>query len=139
MKYQLIYPMAFYVFYIWVLAVYMFRTRVKAIKSKEVSYKFFQTYSGDSPQEYTVRVARHYDNQFQVPMLFLITCAAHMALDQAGYTTLVLAWVFVATRLAHSFVHLGSNNLRKRVLAFACGWLVLLIMWGRLALSVFGV
>lgn len=132
MNQQLIYPMAFYVFYMWGLAGYMFFTRLNAIKTHEVPMRFFKTYSGSELKDKVIVTGRHYDNQFQVPILFLITCAVFLAMGQVSQFTLVLAWLFVVTRLAHSFVHLGANNVRHRVIAFASGWITVLMMWGHL-------
>jgi hypothetical protein len=132
----LIFPMAAYVFYMWALAVYMFRKRVAAIKSGEVGAAYFKTYEGKGPSDPVLVVGQHYDNQFQVPILFLITCAIHMLIDKVNYFTVFLAWAFIATRIAHSIVHLGSNKLPKRVLSFAAGWLVIMILWLKLVIDV---
>src|SRR4051812_13471265 len=118
---SLIYAMAFYVFYIWILAFYNFKTRVKAAKTREVSIQYLKTFVGEHPPEHVSVVGRHYDNQFQLPMLFLITCCVHLILAKTNNLTLILAWAFIATRLWHSFIHLGRNNLIKRVSAFAAG------------------
>lgn len=126
--------MAFYVVYMWLLALYMFRTRLRAIRSGEVAAKFFKTYTGEPPAERTIIVGRHYDNQFQVPLLFLLGCSLHIALGTQNQSTLVVAWLFVFFRLLHSFVHLGSNKLQKRVAAFASAWIMALILWLQLIL-----
>ena len=42
---------------------------------------------------------------------------------------MVLAWVFVLTRLVHAYIHVTSNNLRLRGLWFGVGAFVLFIMW----------
>ncbi|AGH94380.1 MAPEG family protein [Pseudobdellovibrio exovorus] len=131
-KYQLIYPMAFYVFYMFALAALMFMSRVQALKKREVGFGYFKTYSGSNPQEKMLVIGRHYDNQFQVPILFLATCAVFMALDQASYFTLILAWGFVLSRLGHSWIHLGSNNVKNRAAFFGLGWFIILVMWGQL-------
>lgn len=135
MKTQLLYPVAFYVFYIFCLAIYMFRVRVRALKKREVAYKYFQTYSGESPQEKTLVVGRHFDNQFQVPMLFFLVSTLAIAFDKGSVLTVVLAWLFVLTRLVHSYVHLGTNHLTKRVVAYSAGWLALLFMLGVLVID----
>ncbi len=133
MKNQLIFPMAFYVFYIWCLTVAMFRTRVRAIKTGEVAAKYFKAYSGSPPADKTVLIGRHYDNQFQVPILFFLACVLHISTGAPNMITLVLAWLFVVSRLLHSWVHLGSNILQKRVGAFAAGWIIVLLLWAQLA------
>lgn len=132
MKTQLVFPMAFYVFYMWCLAVYVFRTRLRAIQSGQVPAKYFKTFAGDLPPERVVLVARHYDNQFQVPLLFFIGCVLHIVLGQANNLTLILAWGFVMSRGLHSWIHLGRNSLQRRVMAFALGWLVIVLLWAQL-------
>ncbi len=42
---------------------------------------------------------------------------------------LVLAWAFVAARIADSLVHLTCNNAIHRLIVFATGATILLIMW----------
>ncbi len=133
----LVLPMIFYVFYICALAVFNLSTRIAAIKSKKMSAKYFKTYTGENPPERVTIVSRHFENQFQVPLLFFAGCCAHMALGLANETTIWLAWAFVATRLFHSMVHLGSNRIPYRLAAYAAGWLVLLFFWGQLGVLAF--
>ncbi len=129
MKYQLVFPFALYVFLIWFSTVYMFLKRVKSIRAGETSRKYFKALMGDLPPEKVVVVGRHYDNQFQLPMLFFITCVLHIQIGMVNLVTVILAWAFIASRVAHSFILLGSNVLSKRVAAFAFGWLLVLLLW----------
>lgn len=131
-KYQLIYPMAFYAFYMFGIAIFMFASRVQALKKRDVGFGYFKTYSGGSPQERMLVIGRHYDNQFQVPVLFFATCAVVMTLNQVSYLTLVLAWLFVLSRLGHTWIHLGSNNVKHRAAFFGLGWLIIVALWGQL-------
>ena len=41
----------------------------------------------------------------------------------------VMAWIFVLSRLAHAYIHTTSNHVPTRFRAFAVGMLVLLLMW----------
>ena len=54
----------------------------------------------------------------------------------ADLLMLVLAWLFVLTRLVHAAIHIGPNKLRWRTLAFALGFLIITIMWIKLAIHV---
>lgn len=134
MKNQLILPMAVYVIYMFCLAVYMFLSRVKAIKAKQVSMKYFEMHVGDPPPNKAIVLGRHYDNQFQVPLLFFITCLAYVATSSQSTVSVVLAWFFIGSRVCHSWIHLGSNHVRRRAFFFAMGWLTILIMWIHLIL-----
>lgn len=133
MKTELVYPMALYVLLMFIAAMHSFRLRVAAIKSGEVPMGFYKAQVGHTPPEPVIIAGRHYDNQFQVPILFFIACALHIQMGAAGVATVVLAWLFVATRLAHSWVFLGKNSIRQRLRFFAAGWLVVLALWVQLA------
>lgn len=129
MKHLLIYPMALYILGMWCLTVYLFKSRVRAIKTKEVDFKYYKTHTGGTPSDRTILIGRHFDNQFQVPILFLITCVFHFSVGMVNELTLILVWGFVLSRVLHSLIHLGANNLRKRVAAYGLGWILILGLW----------
>jgi hypothetical protein len=41
----------------------------------------------------------------------------------------VLAWIFVASRLVHAYIHVTSNDVNRRGPSFGLGAFVLTIMW----------
>ena len=49
---------------------------------------------------------------------------------------IVLAWLFVLTRIVHAAIHVGPNKVRWRSPAFALGFLIVAIMWIKLFLHV---
>jgi hypothetical protein len=61
-------------------------------------------------------------NQFEVPVLFYVLALALLALNAAGTASIILAWLFVLSRVAHAYVHTGSNYvpLRRRLFMFGC-------------------
>ena len=127
-------PMATYVFYIWVLALYNFKTRIQAVKTGEVKGSYFKTYEGDVSR-WVLTVGRHYDNQMQLPLLFFISCLAQIQKGSVTQAIVVAAWFFVASRFLHSYLHLGENHPLKRAGAFAMGWAAIVFMWGHLILT----
>jgi hypothetical protein len=124
--------MALYVFYIFGVAIFMFLSRTKSIREGKIGARYFKTYVGAEPPERLVLIADHYQNQFEVPVLFLVTCATYIALGAESAVAVALAWAFVASRAAHAWIHLGRNKLQRRILAFAAGWIILLSMWVQL-------
>lgn len=130
-KNLLIYPMAFYVFWMFGTAIHLFRTRVRALKNKEVSMKYFRAYTEAPPPEYSRVAERHYENQFEVPTLFFPVGVMHFALGLANPLTLGLMWLFVVARLLHTYVHLGSNNVRVRMIFFMISWVVIVALWAQ--------
>jgi hypothetical protein len=67
-------------------------------------------------------------NQFELPVLFYVGCFILWGLKAVGAVALVLAWLFVASRIAHAWVHLGSNYIPNRRRLFTAGWWILLAM-----------
>ena len=67
-------------------------------------------------------------NQFEVPVLFYVLALILFALNAVGVVALSLAWLFVATRMVHAWVHTGSNYvpLRRRVFMAGCASIVAL-------------
>ncbi|MDQ0468431.1 MAPEG family protein [Labrys wisconsinensis] len=77
-----------------------------------------------------------FDNQFQIPVLFYVLTALALITRKADLLFVVLAWVFVMTRLVHAGIHTGSNRLSQRFYAYAAGVAVLLLMWVIFALDI---
>lgn len=127
----MIVPMATMVFFIAGIGVMNFMVRRNAVKSKAVSFKYFRIYdAGSTPApEFLVRMGRHYDNQMQLPPLFLITGLACLFYGLNGWIPVTLGWIFVVSRVVHTIVHLGSNNVLHRAGAFAIGWLMIVALW----------
>lgn len=73
--------------------------------------------------------ANNYRNQFELPVLFYALVAFLLVTRMADLAQVVLAWLFVATRYLHAFIHLGSNVVMRRGAAFLAGMFVLLVMW----------
>lgn len=69
------------------------------------------------------KVANNIRNQFQVPVLFFVLVLALYVHGSGETFALVLAWLFVATRVAHSYIHIGSNVVPKRTRMFKLGFL----------------
>jgi hypothetical protein len=67
-------------------------------------------------------------NQFEVPVLFYILVVTLHQLGAAGVVAQSLAWLFVASRLVHAYVHTGSNVVPVRRLVFMLGCFVVLAM-----------
>jgi hypothetical protein len=73
-------------------------------------------------------------NQFELPVLFYVACVVLWALEAVGILALVAAWLFVLSRIAHTWVHLTSNYIPNRRRFFTVGWwilvfMVLLVIW----------
>lgn len=82
----------------------------------------------DEP-EASATAIRNLINQFELPFLFYVVCVILYMVNGVNYPVLVLAWVFVGSRIAHSWVHITTNALRKRRPLFIVGFGVNAILW----------
>ena len=82
---------------------------------------------------------RNIANQYELPVLFYAVCLSLYVTNGAHWLAVILAWVFAISRILHAFVHLGSNDLRLRMPAFAVGFIAVLVLWLILAFHVFNV
>jgi hypothetical protein len=77
----------------------------------------------------TQQVAYCFSNQFELPVLFYLLTILEIITRHADLIFVVLAWVFVAMRLAQAYVHTTSNVVLHRGTFYIVGALVLIAMW----------
>jgi hypothetical protein len=75
------------------------------------------------------QVSNCYASQFELPLLFYVLVIFAWITKQTDLIFLVMAWIFVVSRLVHAYVHTSSNHVPTRFNAFAVGAIVLLLMW----------
>jgi hypothetical protein len=75
------------------------------------------------------QVANAFQNQLELPLLFYVLTILALITRHADLAFVVLAWIFVASRLVHAYIHVTSNDVRRRGPVFGVGALVLTIMW----------
>lgn len=127
---ELIYPMAALVLLTIVVLFCMVRGRFAAVRSGDVDVRYYKTYQGDNTEpRQAAQNARHFTNLFENPVLFYVACIVAMVSGLGGIPMLVLAWLFVAARVAHAVIHLTSNRIPQRVAAYGASWFVLAAMW----------
>jgi hypothetical protein len=84
--------------------------------------------SAEVPTEMVV-VNRHFMNLLEMPVLFYVVCLSLYVTHQVDDATIWLSWLYVGLRLIHSFIHLTSNRVSRRLIPFALSGFVLLAMW----------
>ena len=83
------------------------------------------------------KVANNYQNQFEVPVLFYALLPLLLVTGLADAVSVSLAWVFVASRLVHSYIHLGSNIVIRRFRVFVFGFAIVVVMWAWFGLRLY--
>ncbi len=77
----------------------------------------------------TTQVANCFHNQLELPFLFYVLVAFILITSTNSLIFVILAWVFVLSRLVHAYIHTGSNDVRARSLAIGVGAIALVAMW----------
>jgi len=109
--------------------------RFLAIHRREVSIGYFSTYNkGKQPARLHV-MARHVQNHFEVPPLFYAAVIALFVTNAVSLSSVVIAWLFVASRIVHTFILLGHNHFSQRFFVFGFGLLCLCGLWGSLLVA----
>lgn len=98
-----------------------------ALKRREVRMSAIAVSNEAWPQPVRL-LTNSYANQFESPVLFYAMILMALHLGATGLGMVVAAWVFVASRVAHSVVHLNGNNVRRRFYVFGTGIFALTAM-----------
>ena len=114
----------------------MLRARIRAVRDG-LNPGYFHFNRGARLPDELMKVSQHYENLFELPLLFYVACLALYVTDSVDLSSLVMAWVYVASRLAHAYVHLGHNRLRSRRRVFLLGMSVLFSLWVKLMLAIY--
>ena len=78
---------------------------------------------------HTRQVSHAYSNQLELPVLFYVLTILAYFTHHAGTLFVILAWIFVAFRLLHAYVHVTSNKVNIRGPLFGISAVVLAIIW----------
>lgn len=119
-----------------VVMVLMGRRRIAAAKNKDISLSAFRTMNLTGASEQVIATSRNFDNQFQMPMLYLFSVLFTLQLGLADLGYVLLGAAFVLLRIMHTVIHIGSNHVRSRFNVFLLGCAVLWAIWLRLAWQV---
>ena len=102
--------------------------RVGSIKRKETAMADIALGQPNWPPR-VQQISNCYHNQFQLPLLFYVLTILVVITRHADFVFVVMAWLFVLTRLLHAYIHTGSNFVHHRFNAFLLGAVILLAMW----------
>lgn len=135
MTLKLIYPTLAMIFWVFVVGVILALRRKAAFASGAVR-----------PDEVTVSTERYpvparlaaanFTNQFETPVIFFAVVMVAMETGATGHAMALLAWLYVATRIAHTLIHVGPNKLPLRGAVYGIGVIALFCMWLGVLISV---
>src|SRR5437588_3906005 len=117
---------------------WLYATRIPAIRRRKVAYdpqRPAAEFHAQLPAPVRWK-ADNYNHLMEQPTLFYAVALTLALLGAGDGINLVLAWIYVALRVAHSLVHALINVVIVRFALFMAGSLALLAMTVRAALVV---
>lgn len=123
----ILWPMLAHVLLVFIIYVLLGVRRYRAVivgEARPGDYKL----RGNEPER-SATVAANVMNQFEAPVLLHLACLVLFVTQGVDAIALTLAWLFVASRYLHAFVHVTSNKLRYRAYSFRTGLAILVLLW----------
>jgi len=109
---------------------------VSAKASGALSDDYSKNKTGSPPPDWLANWGRNFVNLLELPVLFY-ALVAFQALnpDTVDGLQTALAAGFVASRFAHTLIHVTINNVGLRFLAHRAGFVILAYMWIRFGMT----
>ena len=136
MTLNLVYPALALIFWIFVVGLVLMKRRRDAFVSRAVK-----------PDEVSVSTERYplparlasanFTNQFESPVIFFALVMLAMEVKATSHLMTLLAWLYVASRVVHTLIHIGPNKLPLRGAVYGVGMIALMGMWLGIVLAVF--
>lgn len=111
----------------------MYFTRIGQMKRERIHPQAVATSAQAAAKLTDSRAADNFRNLFELPVLFYLAVAVVAHAGLATTAVLALAWLFVALRVAHSWIQCTYNKVLHRFYAYVAGGMVLWVLWGVIA------
>ena len=125
-------PVFVQVLLVFVLMLVMGRARLAAINAGETGIDRIALGEPHWPEQ-ALQAANAFNNQFQLPLLYIALVAFLVLTRKADLVFTALGWLFVLLRIGHAYVHVTSNDVPWRFRIYVAGACVLLGMWALFA------
>lgn len=111
----------------------MYVVRIGQMRRERIHPQAVATSAQASARLTQSAAADNFRNLFELPVLLYLALTVAAATSLGDGVVLTLAWIFVATRVAHSAIHCGYNRVMHRFAVYIAGALVLWLLWAYLA------
>jgi hypothetical protein len=119
-----------------ILLLWLGRSRVTTLKAGELKVGDIALGERVWPKR-ILQIQNAYHNQFELPVLFYALVALALITRKADLLFVVMSWMFVVSRLVHAGIHVTSNKVSRRFMAFVVGVLILAAMWVIFGIRIF--
>ena len=137
MDYGIIWPTVALVALIYAVWVFMFVKRMHLLRTKPPKPDELAT--GESALRYFQPVempANNLANLFEMPVMFFALVPLLLVTREAGPLQVFLAWLYVLTRIGHSYIHVTRGKVTTRFAVYLASCVVLSAMWIGFAINI---
>lgn len=113
----------------------MYFMRIGQMKRERIHPQAVATSAQATARLTDSRAADNFRNLFELPVLFYLALVVAALAGLASTGVLVMAWLFVALRVAHSVIHCTYNKVMHRFQVYLAGGIALFALWGVLAVG----
>ena len=113
----------------------LYVVRIGEIRQRRIDPQSLATSASAGQALQRVQAADNFKNLFEVPVLFYALCAVLASAQNVSAFFVVGAWVYVALRYIHSFIHLTYNRVMHRFTVYVLSTVVLLTLWAVLGIQ----
>jgi hypothetical protein len=110
--------------------------RIGELRRRRIDPQSLATSASADQALQRVQASDNFKNLFEVPVLFYALCALLASAQHVSPLFVVGAWVYVALRYIHSFIHLTYNRVTHRFAVYVLSTVILLLLWAALGVQV---
>lgn len=121
-----------------VMWVWLYAARIPAMRKAGIDPQEAERTGGLALPRAAQRPAENYNHLHEQPTIFYAMALAGELAGAAEPIAIGLAWTYVAIRIVHSLIQATVNIIMLRFMVFTLGTLVLLALFVRVAMGVFG-
>ena len=111
-----------------VLLIWMAALNRSAVVRREVRWQDIALREPNWPAP-NLQVRNAFHNQLETPLLFYVLTILAWITRHADLLFVILAWIYVALRIVHAYIHVTDNYVPRRGAAFIASATVLALMW----------
>jgi hypothetical protein len=108
----------------------MYATRIAQMKREGIHPQAVATSAQAAAKLTDSRAADNFRNLFELPVLFYLALVVAAQAQLSTTAVLVLAWLFVALRVVHSWIQCTYNKVMHRFYVYVTGGMVMWTLWG---------
>ena len=110
--------------------------RIRELRQRRIDPQSLATSALAGQTLQSVQASDNFKNLCEVPVLFYVLCAVLSSAQHVSPFFVIGAWLYVALRYVHSFIHLAYNRVTHRFAVYALSTVLLFMLWGVLGVQV---